>query len=238
MIPINPISVLYQPYPRNYPVFAPRDKVADFLEQYAITQDLVIWTNSELLPGATYDSKSKRWTIQIDRSGKTVTLHPFHIVIATSAHSAPYTPHIQDSHKFHGETLHSSQFPGGQKFVGKRVVVLGAGNSSADICQDLSFRGAASVTMVQRSATCVVSAGVSNRFVEGSYPEDRDVEISDFKGAATPPGVIRHIPMMTPDDKAMIDGLEKVGFRVLNENVMILYLSRGGGYCKSFYEIL
>ncbi|KZP29883.1 FAD/NAD(P)-binding domain-containing protein [Athelia psychrophila] len=232
-------SLLYQPYPHNYPLFVPRDKVADSLEHYAVVQELICWTNSQALPGAQYDPESKRWMIQVERNGTKVTLRPFHIVLATGAHGSPYIPTIPNSAKFRGETLHTSQFLGGQKFAGMRVVVLGAGNSSADICQDLSFRGAASVTMVQRSKTCVISARKSKLDFEIGYPADRPVEISDFKRAATPIGLVRQMSIATADqaiaaDKDMLDGLQKAGLKLYrgddNSGVGILYFSRGGGY--------
>ena len=42
------VLVLYQPFPSTSPEFVPRDEVADWLEQYVTTQNLVVWTNSEL----------------------------------------------------------------------------------------------------------------------------------------------------------------------------------------------
>lgn len=179
--------------------------------------------------------------MQVDRDGTKVTVYPKHVVVATGVHGFPYIPVIPHSENFRGEVLHTSQYPGGQKFAGLRVVVIGAGNSSADICQDLSFRGAASVTMVQRSKTCVVSSRESAKTFAQAYPDDRPVEISDFKRAALPLGMVRVMARAAVDlaeaaDKEMLDGLRKVGFQHYygedNSGPGILYFSRGGGYCR------
>ena len=236
------VSALYQPFPSNFPFFIPRDKVADWLEHYAKAQDLVVWTNSQVIPKATYDSQGRRWTMEIDRDGTKVIMRPKHVVIATSVHGFPHIPVIPHMEKFRGEVLHTSQFPGGQRFAGLRVVVIGAGNSSADICQDLSFRGAASVTMVQRPKTCVVSSRQITNFFAHVYPDDCPVEISDFKKAATPIGMMRAMARATADqrlaaDKEMLEGLRKTGFQHSygedGSGPEILYVSRGGGYCES-----
>ncbi|KAG8220294.1 dimethylaniline monooxygenase [Butyriboletus roseoflavus] len=234
-------TTLYQPFPHNFPLFIPRDKIADWLEHYAKVQDLVVWTNSQILPKASYDAQKRRWTIQVDRDGTKVMVRPKHVVVAAGVHGFPHIPVIPHSENFRGEVLHTSQFPGGQRFARLRVVVIGAGNSSADICQDLSFRGAASVTMVQRSKTCVISSReITKNFIQ-AYPDDRPVEISDFKRASMPLGMVRVMAQATADqaqavDKEMLDGLRKSGFQHYygedNSGVGILYISRGGGYCK------
>ena len=53
--------MLYQSYPSNWPEYTPRDKLADWLEQYASSQDLVVWTSSELKDRPVYDEEKKQW---------------------------------------------------------------------------------------------------------------------------------------------------------------------------------
>ncbi|KAJ7484202.1 FAD/NAD-P-binding domain-containing protein [Mycena latifolia] len=179
-------EMLYQPYPCNWPVFTPRDKLAHWLEQYSESDDLVVWTKSRPLPTPTYDFASKRWTVVIDRDGQHVTIHPIHIVIAAGTLGAPLIPVVQDPECFKGVTLHAGYYKGGKPFAGKRVIVIGAGNSAADICQDVSFHGAASVTMVQRSSTCVMSTANARLQMEQLWPASAPTDVADFKLNATP----------------------------------------------------
>ncbi|KAM5545582.1 hypothetical protein V8D89_000620 [Ganoderma adspersum] len=177
-------TVLYQPFPSNWPEFTPRDKFADWLEHYASIQDLIVWTNSELQPRPTYNTKDQRWDVTIVRNGVEVKLRPSHIILATGTLGRPLIPDVLGMEGFQGRVLHSSRFPGGTPFAGQHAVVVGAGNSSIDVCQDLALRGAASVTMVQRSASCVMSRDFAWAFLQTLYPDDVPLEVSDFKVAS------------------------------------------------------
>ncbi|KAJ7683420.1 FAD/NAD-P-binding domain-containing protein [Mycena rosella] len=178
-------ELLYQAYNRNWPIFTPRDKLAHWLEQYAESLDLVVWTKSRALPTPTYDLASKRWTVVINHDGQRVTIHPVHIVIAAGTLGAPQIPVVQDPERFKGITLHAGYYQGAAPFAGKRVIVIGAGNSAADICQDASFHGCA-VTMVQRSSTCVISAANVRVQAEQLWPESTPTDVADFKLNAMP----------------------------------------------------
>nr|VWO94810.1 L-ornithine 5-monooxygenase (L-ornithine N(5)-oxygenase) [Ganoderma boninense] len=182
-----------QPFPSNWPEFTPRDKFADWLEHYASIQDLVVWTNSELKPRPTYNTEDRRWDVTIVRNGVEVKLRPAHIVLATGTLGRPLIPDILGMEGFQGRVLHSSRFPGGASFAGLRAVVVGAGNSSIDVCQDLALRGATSVTMVQRSASCVMSRDIAWAFLQTLYPDDVPLEVSDFKVASVGMGLRKRL---------------------------------------------
>ncbi|KAJ6599793.1 dimethylaniline monooxygenase [Mycena vulgaris] len=186
-------ELLYQQYNRNWPIFTPRDKLAQWLEQYADSDDLVVWTNSRPLPTPTYDAATRRWTVVIDKAGQQVTIHPVHIVIAAGVLGAPLIPVVRESERFKGITIHAGYYHGGAPFAGKRVIVVGAGNSAADICQDVSFHGARSVTMVQRSSTCVVSADTARAALERLWPANGPTDVADFKLNATPLPLLKRI---------------------------------------------
>ncbi|KAI0700234.1 FAD/NAD-P-binding domain-containing protein [Cerioporus squamosus] len=174
-------SLLYQPFPSTWPEFTSRDKLAGWLEQYATTQDLVVWTNTELRTPPRYNDRTAQWDVTVTRDGHEVQLHPSHIVMATGLSGRPLIPDFPDLKRFQGQYMHSSEFPGGAPFAGKRVVVVGAANSSIDICQDLVFKGADSVTMIQRSETCVVSRDSFNEDIKEIFPEDEPLDVSDLK---------------------------------------------------------
>ena len=184
--------MLYQPYPSNWPEFTPRDKLADWLELYASIQDLVVWTNAEFKGRPAYNPETNDWAVTITREGFEVILRPAHIVLATGTLGEPNIPDIPDMERFQGHVLHSCDYAGGAEFTGKRAVVVGAGNSSIDVCQDLFLRGAESVTMVQRSPTEVTDRDweMVHR-VEPLFPRGVPVEVSDFKLLSVPRGYIK-----------------------------------------------
>ncbi|KAF7328132.1 hypothetical protein MVEN_02570300 [Mycena venus] len=230
-------TMLYQSFPRNWPVFAPRDKMADWLQQYARLQDIVVWTNSRLLPTPTYDDVSKRWTLIIDRNGSLVTLHPAHIIVAAGALGAAYIPSIGGSESFRGTTVHSTEYQGGGLFAGKRVIVVGAGNSAADICQDLCFNGAQSVTMIQRSGTTVVGISSARAILEYLWPDTLPTEVADFIVMAKPLGLMKRMEKATEAqvserERETHTGLAEAGFNLITgKGLFSLFYEAYGGYC-------
>ncbi|THU96864.1 FAD/NAD-P-binding domain-containing protein [Dendrothele bispora CBS 962.96] len=214
--------MLYQPFPDHWPIYTPRDKIANWLEQYAVCQDLIIWNNSHPIPTPSYDYSAKKWTITVNRSGEHVTLHPRHVVLATGTLGHPRIPRIVNIEQFKGPITHSSEYAGANallsKSAGKRVVVVGAGNTSADICQDLCFHGA-EVTMVQRSSTCVVSASGVRKGLEMRYPPDVPTAVSDFKFFSMPLPYIKRLlskekDRLAANEKDLQDGLRKAGMDI------------------------
>lgn len=231
-------EVLYQPYPSNWPEFTCRDKLAYWMESYAENQDLVIWTSSYPMPTPKYIAEEKRWNVTVNHNGTLVNLRPAHIVLATSLFGDPIIPNLPGSESFGGEIIHTEGFKGGELFVGKRVVVVGSGNSSADICQDLVFRGASSVTMIQRSPTAVVSDKLLKLNFSSAFPPTKPIEYSDLAFQGLPTNALRKLsqdlmPWAKQFDKEMLEGLEKAGFKVSfgpdNSGQLLMVFDRGGG---------
>ncbi|KAK7058520.1 hypothetical protein VNI00_002154 [Paramarasmius palmivorus] len=238
--------MLYQPHPETWPMYTPRDKLANWLEQYADNQDLVCWTKSKPLPTPTYDFTTKKWTVDIDRDGETVTIHPSHIVLATGTLGAPRMPSFQGQDQFDGKILHACSYPGGRQFTGKRVIVVGAGNTSADICQDLTTHGA-SVTMVQRSTTCVQSIKNTRAALLHTWPVEVPPHISDMKFVATPLPLLQKEMALVNDqwqtvDKEMHEGLRKTEFDLNlgpdGTGVLMMVFDRFGGVDVGCAELI
>ena len=61
--------------------------------------------------------------------------------------------HLDD---FAGTVMHSGQYTIGHAWKGRKVLVMGTGNSGHDVAQDLQASGA-DVTMIQRGTTIIVS---------------------------------------------------------------------------------
>ncbi|THH32241.1 hypothetical protein EUX98_g1948 [Antrodiella citrinella] len=217
-----PFEVLYQPYPSNWPFFIPKDKLADWHKSHPI-----------------YHDDKANWDVTINRDGQQVTIHPAHIIVATGTLGKPadFTLPFQDH--FSGTILHGSKYQGGAPYTGKRVIVVGAGNSSIDICQDLCFHNTKSVTMIQRSSTCVHSSAFVEENQTRIWPDGEPVEVGDFKLGAVGPGLSKKIMQgktaeMWERDKEMHDKLRKGGF-ALNMGVggggqVSLVWERGGGF--------
>ena len=233
-------SLPYLPFPDSWPTFLPKDKLAGWLEAYVEAMELNVWTGTTLL-GAERDAADELWVARLRLpDGSERVLRTPHLVLATGGHSGvPYVPDLPGREEFAGEVLHSSGFTSGMPYAGKHAVVFGTGNSGHDIAQELHTSGAASVTMVQRSPTCVVSLRPSGVLVYAIYSEGVPAEDVDLITAAIPYPVLKdtyqHLTRRTCElDRELIDGLEAAGFRTDYEpdgtGFHMRYLRKGGGY--------
>jgi cation diffusion facilitator CzcD-associated flavoprotein CzcO len=183
------MSVLFSPYPDTWPAFTSRDKLADWFESYAKSHDLVIWTSSPLLscPRRVYSEVDKLWTAhigQLDVSTRTVRCQ--HIVLATGVLGPPMIPDVPGAECFRGEVLHARKFSSGTDYEGRRVLVVGGANTAANVYQDLANLGAARVTILQRTASCVLLSNTLAREYSAAFPAREDVGLTDFCNASVP----------------------------------------------------
>ncbi len=228
----------YMPFPANYPVYIPRDKIANWLEFYADTMEINIWNSTEFKSGS-FDEKTKTWTLDVKRADGTMRkLKPRHVIFATGVSAVPIMPDLPGIETFKGDLMHSAHYDSGHKWKGKKGIVLGTGNSGHDVAHDLCVSGV-DTTMVQRAKTLIVSLREAQR-VYDLYTEGTSTEDCDMIATASPLPVLRRGYELTAKaceagDKDLLDGLRSRGFRLDNGNpgntgFQMKYLTRGGGY--------
>jgi len=233
----------YLPFPDDWPIFTPKDKMGDWLEHYTGIMDLDYWNNTSC-ERASYDEASGTWEVVVDRDGEQVVLHPEQLVMATGMSGIANKPTFPGQEKFRGEIRHSSEHPGGEVDKGRRVVVLGANNSAHDICADLYENGAHPV-MIQRSPTYIVNSDMFIKYVTSPlYSEEAvdagiDTDTADLLFASWP---YKLLPLgqrvasdgIREEDAEFYADLEKAGFMVdFGEDetgLFLKYLRRGSGY--------
>ncbi|MEL6373580.1 MAG: NAD(P)/FAD-dependent oxidoreductase [Pseudomonadota bacterium] len=235
--PINEMP--YLPFPRMWPAYIPKDKLANWLEAYVEALELNFWTRTSF-EGATFDEATQRWSAALTLAdGSTRTLAPAHIIMAASVSSVPRMPEIPTLDAFAGPVVHSSAFEGGHAWKGKAVAVLGVGTSAHDIAQDLEANGA-NVTMVQRRPSMVVSVEPGAQMYDAIYIGDGPpLADRDLVNASVPMALIKRVHKDITDqvrelDKPMLDGLKRAGFQLdFGEGGTgwpLKYRTRGGGY--------
>ncbi len=139
---------------------------------------------------------------------------------------------------FGGKVLHSSQYDDGEAWKGKKVLVIGTGNSGHDIAQDLYSSGA-KVTLVQRSSTLITNIEPSAQLAYALYDEGLPLEDCDLITTSIPLSLARKSHFLLTEqakklDRELLEGLERVGFKLdFGEDGtgwQFKYLTRGGGY--------
>jgi cation diffusion facilitator CzcD-associated flavoprotein CzcO len=213
----------YMPFPDNWPVYIPKDKLADWFEFYAAAMELNVWTRTTILSGG-YDTAQRRWDAQVKLAdGGTRTMHPRHIVVAMGVSGLPNIPKFEGAENFGGAIQHSSGDSDNLDVAGKSVLVVGAGTSAHDIAHNMHLRGAR-VTMLQRSPITVVSLEPSSVRAYELYRRNdgvRPLADTDTMVAAVPYDLLRrlHVPLsrsMQEDDKDLLDALRARGFLLDN----------------------
>jgi putative flavoprotein involved in K+ transport len=227
----------YMPFPPSWPVYIPKDKLANWFEAYVEAMELNFWTGTEFESGS-YDAAQARWTVTLHRAdGSARTMHPRHVVMATGVSGIPNIPDIPTLDQFKGTLLHSSRYEDGEDFAGRRAIVIGTGNSGHDIAQDLHSSGA-QVTLVQRSPTLVTNIEPSAQLAYATYNEGM-LEDNDLIAVSMPTPLAKKTHVMLTEqskqlDKELLDGLARVGFKLdfgeAGTGWQFKYLTRGGGY--------
>ncbi|MCJ1449945.1 hypothetical protein MMC28_000273 [Mycoblastus sanguinarius] len=236
----------YVPFPSHWPIFTPKDKLAEWFESYARLLELNVWTQTNL-ESVNWDGSKRQWTVNLERkkTDGTVekrTLHPRHVIQATGHSGEMSFPKIKGMDDFKGDRLcHSSQFKGANSnSEGKRAIVVGCCNSGHDIAQDFYEHGY-DVTIVQRSSTYVMSSKAGlDVLLAGLYEEGGpDTEDADLIFMSIPNPMLKRMHVdatkeISRRDADLQAGLEKAGFKLDSgpdeSGFFMKYFQRGGGY--------
>ncbi|WP_205471372.1 NAD(P)-binding domain-containing protein [Nocardioides sp. SYSU D00038] len=229
----------YLPFPRSWPIYSAKDKIADWFEFYAEAMELNVWT-SAVMEDSSYDETEGRWTLRVSTAEGDRVVRPRDVILATGAAGEPRVPQFPGRDRFPGTVYHSSQHGSGSAWAGRRAVVVGACNSGHDIAQDLHEAGA-HVTMVQRSSTYIMSQqhGIPAIFGANFVEDGPPTEYADLLASAYPwplvlQGAVAQTQQTALDDAELLAGLDAVGFKRNDgpggTGLMGYALAQGGGY--------
>ncbi len=233
----------YLPFPDDWPVFSPKDKIGDWLEMYTKVMELNYWS-STTAKRAHFDDAAQEWRVVVERDGREITLRPKQLVFALGVSGYPSVPTIQGAESFLGEQHHSSKHPGPEAYKGKKCVVLGSNNSAHDICAALWEHGA-DVTMIQRSSTHIAPSkslmelALGGLYSEAAVKSGVTTDKADLIFASIPYKILAPMQVPVYDEMKKRDAdlyarLEKAGFMLDfgtdGSGLFMKYLRRGSGY--------
>ncbi|NWR64954.1 FMO1 monooxygenase, partial [Bucorvus abyssinicus] len=160
------------PYPEDFPVFLPNAKLLDYLRRYAehfgLREHIKLETTVVSVQKRPDFATTGQWDVVTEADGKQ-TSHVFDAIIVCCGNCSEASiplhcfPGIE---KFQGPYFHSRQYKHPDVFQGKRVLVVGLGNSGADIAVEASHV-AAKVTICTRQGAWLFS-----RVFDHGYPWD------------------------------------------------------------------
>ena len=138
----------YKKFDRKIPRYPSRQQVLDYLEDYQKIFDINPDFNTEAT--AVYKNGAN-WIIETNHG----VFQSKYLVMATGAYGKPKPVQFRGMETFEGKILHSYAYKTGKDFKGKKVLVVGFGNSACEIAIDL-FEQAALPSMSVRSAVNVI----------------------------------------------------------------------------------
>jgi cation diffusion facilitator CzcD-associated flavoprotein CzcO len=145
------------PFPAADPRYVPRQRVVDYLDAYAARAGIAPRFGSEAT--AIVPAAGGGWRTTT-RDGDEIRSRV--VVVTTGANNVPFVPTIEGEASFAGEILHSRGYRNAAPFKRRRVLVVGMGNTGAEIALDLAEQGVA-VALSVRSPVNVVYRDVLGR---------------------------------------------------------------------------
>ena len=156
-------------FPLDYPQYIPRKQLVTYYENYAKHFGINPHFNCKV---TSVLKKNGLWQIVCANEK---TFEAQNVIIATGLNRIPNIPNWKGQDNFEGEILHAASYKNPSKFKGKKVLVVGMGNTGAEIALDL--------------AEAKIDVGISVRSEIAVIPRDflgRPIQLSAQKLAKLP----------------------------------------------------
>ncbi|KAG2278499.1 hypothetical protein Bca52824_061054 [Brassica carinata] len=126
------------PFPDHFPTYPTKQQFIEYLEDYAKRFDIRP-EFGQTVESAEFDENLGMWRVKsVGEEGPTEYVCRW-LVAATGENAEPVVPRFEGMEKFEatGVVKHTSHYKSGRDFAGKRVLVVGCGNSGMEVCLDL-----------------------------------------------------------------------------------------------------
>ena len=124
-------------FPSHFPTYPSKQQFVQYLENYAERFGIRPRFN-ETVQHAEFDAKLGLWRVKsVDKAEKTTEYVCRWLIVATGENAEAVVPDIEGVEEFGAPIKHTSLYKSGEEFRGKRVLVVGCGNSGMEVCLDL-----------------------------------------------------------------------------------------------------
>ena len=157
---VKQLSALpHLPYPEDYPIYVPRAKVVEYLDHYAqhFSIEPIFHTSMERM-----SKHNGHWLVKTNKEEPYLAEN---VILTTGVNRIPNIPTWKGQTSFKGEIIHSRAYKNPSPFKGSKVLVVGMGNTGAEIALDLAENDI-DVTAAIRSPICIVPRDVNGRPVQ------------------------------------------------------------------------
>ncbi|WP_299242046.1 NAD(P)/FAD-dependent oxidoreductase [uncultured Aquimarina sp.] len=148
----------YLKFPEEYPRYVPKTMLAEYYEQYAKHFDINPQFNVEV---QSIRKEDNHWTVITNKQN----YHSENVIVATGVNRIPFSPVWKHQEYYKGEIIHSRNYKNSLPFKGKKVLIVGMGNTGAELALDLSEQDI-DVTISVRSSLLIVPRDINGRPVQ------------------------------------------------------------------------
>ncbi|CAO1948509.1 unnamed protein product [Urochloa humidicola] len=144
------------PFPEGYPEYPSKDQFVAYMEGYAAAAGVAPRFGARVEEAA-FDPAAGAWAVRLAAAdgGAGELLLARWLVVATGENAVPRTPEFPGPAGFGGRVMHTCEYKSGEEFAGKKVLVVGCGNSGMEVSLDLCRHGA-KPSMVVRNTVHVL----------------------------------------------------------------------------------
>ncbi|XP_043315025.1 flavin-containing monooxygenase 5-like isoform X3 [Cervus canadensis] len=160
------------PIPDHYPNFMHNSQVLEYFRMYAKEFDLLKYIQFKTTVCSVKKQPdfptSGQWEVVTESEGKKETRVFDAVMVCTGHHTYAHLPleSFPGIEKFKGQYFHSRDYKDPESFTGKRVIVIGIGNSGGDLAVEISHRAKQVFLSTRRGAW------ILNRVGDYGYPFD------------------------------------------------------------------
>ena len=130
---VKDLSALpHLPFPQEYPTYVPRLKLIEYYLEYAKKFNIQPRFNCGIV---SIKKEDNQWLVETEPGQVFLT---YHVVVGTGINRVPVQPSWPGQEQFKGRIQHSRTYRNPQPFTGKKVLIIGMGNTGAEIALDLA----------------------------------------------------------------------------------------------------
>ncbi len=133
----------HKPFPADYPQYVPRHLVAEYMDNYAREMQIKPHYGQEV---SRVERADQGWRVETLQG---TVYQAQRVIVATGFNRRPHQPQWPGMESYQGQLIHSRAYRRGQDFKDKKVLVVGMGNTGAEIAADLAEQGARSALSVR-----------------------------------------------------------------------------------------
>jgi len=197
----------YKKFPKEYPTYVSKDQLIEYLEDYAKDFETEILFQQKVI---NIEKKESLW--QVDTLAD--SFQAKRIIITTGRNRMPKIAQIPTIENFKGELIHSIHYRNGEKYKDKSVLVVGMGNTGAELALDLYEYGAKAFVSVRSPVS------IFPRDIFGQPTQDSAIFFDRFPNCFTD-------WLSNISQKMTIGSLEKYGLQQAKSSASELLREKG-----------